>query len=176
MFKAFNDENISDLFVVDIGYSATNTSCGLLWTGSQEAIETTFADAISHAAEQLPKLSAPILVIEAPLSTYHDKNGNPSIRGDFERGRGWYYSAGATTCLAAMRFLDQLAKMLEKKKCQIEIFIAEAFLSNKDTNTGHGADAQTIFKKFATEKNVELSNGVEPASPHVKGTPPVRKF
>lgn len=36
-----------------------------------------------------------VLVLEAVLSIYYDEHGNPDIRGDFEKGRGWYWGPKA---------------------------------------------------------------------------------
>ena len=140
MFTAFDREAENDaqqaLLVVDIGYSAKRSSCGLCWGNAP--IERTFGDAVATAAEVILDLKNPLLVIEAPLSTHHTPGGNPAVRGDFEAGRGWYHGAGATTCLAAMRFLDQLEQRLRRAGLTEPVMIAEAFLSDKDTATGDG--------------------------------------
>jgi hypothetical protein len=110
--------------------------------------------------------------LEGVLSTYHAPSGNPDIRGNFERGRGWYWGPGVLSFAAAVRFLQQLNRMTEGR----EIDIAEAFLSNKDTPTGHADGATLIHNRFWTTQPEELRDGVEPASPLVQDVPKVRVF
>jgi hypothetical protein len=119
-------------------------------------------------------LKNPILVLEAVLSTCHAQNGNPKTRGDFENGRGWYYGAGVLTFAAALRFIKKLSDALAKRNGPI--FVAEAFLSNKDTTTGHGDDARLIRDQFWNVQRAQLNAVVEPASPLVAGIPSVRVF
>ena len=79
------------IIAVDIGYSSNKRSCGLAWTGHEEPICLQFGKAIEKVAELCGKFEQPLLVIEAALSIFHRKNGNPDIRGEFEEGRGWYW-------------------------------------------------------------------------------------
>jgi hypothetical protein len=160
------------LIVVDLGYSAHARSCGLYWTKAQNAEELQFGDAVTRVAELVAERTKPILVLEAVLSTYHAPSGNPDIRGDFERGRGWYWGPGVLSFAAAIRFVQELNRMTEGR----ELDVAEAFLSNKDTPTGHADDAILIHDRFWTTQPEELKNGVEPASPLVQGVPTVRVF
>jgi hypothetical protein len=110
--------------------------------------------------------------LEALLSTYHAPSGNPDIRGDFEQGRGWYYGAGVLSFAGALRFLQVLNEYLKART----LWVAEAFLSNKDAPTGHVEDAILIHDRFWDVHPVELRAGVEPASPLVQGVPSVRVF
>jgi hypothetical protein len=172
-FKAFLDSSKKrNLVVVDLGYSAHNRSCGIYWTGATEPEELEFGGATKRTAEMIGKLEDPVLVLEAVLSTYHDsRSGNPDIRGDFEQGRGWYYGAGVLSFAAALRFLHELDRLGAR-----DISIAEAFLSFKDTPTGHGKDAKAIHDQFWSIQVAILRRGVEPASPLVPHAPSVRVF
>jgi hypothetical protein len=87
-------------------------------------------------------LSPSVLILEAVLSTYHRPNGNPDIRGQFEKGRGWYYGPGVTTLAAAMRFIGQLTRRV---KADHDLLLAEAFLSFKKVKSRHLDDALTIY-------------------------------
>jgi hypothetical protein len=172
-FKAFSVETRRrELVVVDLGYSAHARSCGLYWTNVPEAVELQFGDAVRRVAELVVQRTKPILVLEAVLSTYHAPSGNPDIRGDFERGRGWYWGPGVLSFAAAIRFLQELNRRMEGRWLDI----AEAFLSNKDMPTGHGEDAVFIYEYFWDTAPEGLKQGVEPASPLVDGVPSVRVF
>jgi hypothetical protein len=118
-------------------------------------------------------LEEPVLVIEAPLSTFHCKNGNPDLRGEFEKGRGWYWGPGAVALIAAMRFLRMLS---EKLPVDRSVLLAEAFLSNKPSKTKHIDDASMIVNKFWLAKSERLRKGVEPAIDLVSGVPCIRVF
>jgi len=161
------------LVIVDIGYSAKKKSCGLAWTGQRDSIQVLFGEAIEKVARQMAVLRESVLVIEAPLSTLHDRLGNPGIRGEFEKGRGWYCGPGAVTHLAARRFLEELARKLRADK---QVLLAEAFLSNKSRRTSHSVDATTILRRFWGTKPKALYEGVEPVLGLVSGVPEVRVF
>jgi len=161
-------DDYDSLVVVDLGYSAKKKSCGIAYDGG--AVELTFGDAIYFCIGLLNKMNKPCLVLEAPLSTYHDEKGNPGIRGEFEHGRGWYYGAGAMTALAAKRFLEMMRPALS-----IKTGLAEAFLSNKESKTGHADDAIIILKEFTKTKPVEMRQGCEPII-KLNKVPPVKSF
>lgn len=163
----------SDLIVVDLGYSSTRKSCGVAWSGGEAAVQVQFGQAVSLVGEKLQVLKSPVIVLEAVLSTYHDVNGNPDLRGEFERGRGWYYGPGVLTLVAARRFLEQLQLRLPANR---KIDIAEAFLTNKRERSCHSDDAKAILANFWRSDPVELRTGVEPLLGSVSGLPPVRDF
>lgn len=75
------------IIAVDIGYSAKAPSCGVAWTGHERPLCFQFGKAIAKVAELCVTFEQPVLVVEAALSTFHRKNGNPDIRGQFELGR-----------------------------------------------------------------------------------------
>lgn len=114
-----------------------------------------------------------VLVLEAPLSTFHNAMGNPEIRGEFERGRGWYHGPGAVALLATQHFLQQLEHKLGGRK---PVLLAEAFLSNKPQRTAHSADALAILRRFWRPEPEPLKSGVEPLLGLVEGIPEVRVF
>jgi len=173
VFTGFSNEpSDCQLVVVDLGYSAQRRSCGIFWTGAAQPLELAFGDAVRHTAHVIERLEKPLLVLEAVLSTYHTPSGNPDIRGEFERGKGWYYGAGVLSFAGALRFLQVLAECLGKR-C---VYLAEAFLSNKDTPTAHAEDAVLIHQRFWQVRPVELRLGVVPASSAVTGVPSVRDF
>ena len=164
----------SPLVVVDLGYSAHRRSCGLAWTGDQQPLELEFGSAITWTEEVLRSFKwEAFLVIEAVLSTFHRENGNPDVRGEFELGRGWYYGAGVLSFAAALRFLGCLAQRCSGAP---QLPLAEAFLSNKDTPTGHAEDAVQIRDNFWQTQPARLQQGVEAASALVEGVPSVRVF
>jgi hypothetical protein len=172
-YSAFVAKPQSDsLIVVDLGYSATRPSCGLCWSGAERAVELQFGETIRQVAKIASEINDPVLVIEAVLSTYHAPSGNPDIRGDFERGRGWYYGAGVLSFAAAQRFLKVLDGQLKGRRLRL----AEAFLSNKDTPTGHAEDAEMIRDQFQNTQTAALRDGVEASLPLIDGCPSVRVF
>jgi hypothetical protein len=174
-FSAFTEPATctTPIVAVDLGYSAQRRSCGLAWTGG-EALELQFGDAIRRTAGLLGGFHwQAVLVLEAVLSTFHQDNGNPDVRGDFENGRGWYYGAGVLSFAAAIRFLQCLAEL---RANDTTIALAEAFLSNKDTPTGHAEDAANIRDNFWEVQTRDPREGAQPASVLIEGVPPVRVF
>ena len=78
----------------------------MMYDGIDGPIELTFGNAISAVKDRIDQNGSHILIIEAVLSTFHNKEGNPDIRGNFEQGRGWYYDPVVVTFAAAMRLLN----------------------------------------------------------------------
>lgn len=160
------------LVAIDLGYSATSPSCGLAWTGYEPAIKLQFGAAIRKVKELIWENDIQLIVLEAVLSTFHKSNGNPDIRGEFERGRGWYHGAGVLTYASALQFIKMLANDLKSK----QVYIAEAFLSNKGRKTSHTEDALLIRDLFWDIHPVELHCNVEPSTDLINGVPSVRVF
>jgi len=75
--------------------------------------------------------------------------------------------------LAARRFLQHLACKLGASK---QVFLAEAFLSNKTRRTTHTADAAAILRRFWITKPKVLYAGIEPILGMIRGVPEVRVF
>ena len=159
------------VLAVDLGYSAAAKSCGVAWSGGGEPQNVQFGDAISLVSQLLQREPPPVLVLEAVLSTLHSPEGNPSIRGAFEKGRGWYWGPGAVSALAARRFLEELGCRLERP-----VLLGEAFLSNKSGPTRHCDDANKIVHDCWLAEPVPLIPGVEPLLPIINGVPSVRVF
>jgi hypothetical protein len=160
------------LVAVDLGYSSRTRSCGIARTGSAECEALTFGEAISRVRGLLEENRGRVLVLEAALSTLHDLKGNPQIRCEEEKGRGWYWGPGVLSLVAATRFLNELAKRL---KAGSPVRVAEAFLSNKTGPRAHIADAAQIVRQFWQTKPVRLAEGVEPL-PMIRGVPSIRVF
>lgn len=183
-FKQIRESNQTshyNLTVIDLGYAnAPKKTCGLAWKDSvQISVDNNFSfgTAIQRAKERLPSTcngKKPLLVIEAPLSTRHE-DGCPAFRGKFEESRGWYYNGGAIVALGALRFLRELSQGLHDLGC--EIYVAEAFLSNKKNATKHRKDAKRILDEFWQDNPECLyDDGMEPLTELISGIPCVRVF
>ena len=161
------------LIVLDLGYSHDKASCGVMHWGIKEPTTLQFGATIKEVARLVEQIGTCALVLEAVLSTYHDESGNPDIRGDFEKGRGWYYGPGVLTYAAAIRFLRML-----QKNCSSDatVYLAEAFLSFKRKPSPHSDDARIIYDSFRETPTESLKDGTEPILPSVRGVPSVRVF
>lgn len=168
--STLRDESMK-MLVIDIGYSKSSKSCGL--KTALQCISLTFGDAIKETAKQINDNACSLLVIEAPLSMFHNKSGNPEIRGEFEKGRAWYHGAGASTLLAAQRFIQQLQAFIPDDR---ELYLAEAFLSFKEQATSHVDDASEIFTRFWSTTPEIMTAECEPIIAEVEGIPSVRTF
>ena len=114
------------------------------------------------------------IVLEAVLSTYHRPDGNPDIRGDFEKRRGWYYGPGVSTFAAAIRFLQVLDQKLPEGIRPIPI--VEGFLSYKKIRTQHADDAQRLLKEFYTAERFKARSGSEPIISEIEGMPSIVRY
>ena len=125
-----------------------------------------FGKAIEEVIRLVENFGTLVLILEAVLSTYHDEHGNPDLRGDFEKGRGWYYGPGVVTYAAANRFLRIL-----HQKCTSNsiVYLAEAFLSFKKDPSPHPADAFVIFNSFWNTHPESLRDGTEPILDIIRG-------
>jgi hypothetical protein len=161
------------LIVVDLGYSRNQKSCGIASPVMNRPIELQFGQAIKTTAELISRTGSSVLALEAVLSTFHQDNGNPDIRGDFEKGRGWYHGPGVATLAAALRFLTELRKTAHNS---MDIYLAEAYLSFKKSRSRHMNDAQTICDQFWQTQIQSLAIGTEPVADFISGVPSVRAF
>ena len=159
--------------VIDLGYSHDATSCGIMHAGIKEPSALQFGTTIKEVATLVEQLGTCVLILEAVLSTYHDEHGNPDIRGDFEKGRGWYYGPGVVTYAAAIRFLRILH---QKCSTNATVYLAEAFLSFKERRSRHSEDARIIFDSFYETHIESLKHGTEPILDIIDGIPSVRVF
>lgn len=161
------------LVVIDLGYSHDRRSCGVMHSGMEKPTRLTFGEAVKEAVTFIEQHDSVILVLEAVLSTYHDEHGNPDLRADFEKQRGWYYGPGVATYAAAARFLTTL-----RRECRgnSTVYLAEAFLSFKRERTRDSDDALAIFDRFRRTTAVRLKDGTEPILDFIEGVPSVRVF
>ena len=161
------------LIALDLGYSRDKATCGIMYDGLYQPIELTFGNAIRSVTDWIDRNGSCILVIEAVLSTFHDAVGNPDIRGDFEKGRGWYYGPGVATFAAAIRFLGVLHKQIAGN---VSVYVAEAFLSFKKARSNHSKNAMVIYNRFWDTDPEEIKDGTEPILEYISGVPSVRVF
>ena len=161
------------LVAIDLGYSHNEASCGIMHTGIKEPAPLKFGATIKEVIRLVELLGTLVLILEAVLSTYHDEQGNPDIRGDFEKGRGWYYGPGVATYAAAIRFLRILHQQCTSNSI---VYLAEAFLSFKKKRNSHSDDALIIFNSFWDTHSECLKDGTEPILDFIEGIPSVRVF
>ena len=164
------------LVVIDIGYSESDQSCGVWLDGRDGTKQLPVLPRDRACGAQLNTAlvrdARPLLLIEAPLSRTHTARGNPKPRGDFEDGRRWYVQSGAMVTLAAIRLLEVLSAKLTD-----DIWIAEAFLSNKDESTAHWRDAMEIHTQFwSTLPIIPGAAEICPLCGLIDGVPDVRVF
>ncbi|CAI8356898.1 MAG: Uncharacterised protein [Opitutia bacterium UBA7350] len=157
---------------IDLGYSATQASCGIA-TQKNKTHTLHFGACIEWTAEYLHSNGPHILILEAVLSTYHKADGNPHIRGTFEKGRGWYHGPGVSTYAAAFRFLQALAPQLPNFG---PLPLVEGFLSYKPTKTSHAHDAERLIKEFECAERFTPCPGSEPICPLIDNIPEIRRY
>jgi hypothetical protein len=158
---------------IDLGYSRTRPTCGVMYKGIAQPIELQFGATIRAVAQWINQNGPCVIIIEAVLSTFHNEFGNPDFRGDFEKGRGWYYGPGVVTFAAAIRFLRILRRQVSR---DVSVFLAEAFLSFKKNPTMHANDAMIIFNRFWDTHPEEIRPGTEPILDFIEGVPSIRVF
>ena len=80
-------KNSEDWIFVDIGFSSTDRSCGVL-KNEEEYQPKTFGQMVDYLKEEISKSSPHLnLVIDAPLSVAFKENGNPVGRRGEKRVR-----------------------------------------------------------------------------------------
>ena len=158
------------LLAVDLGYSARSKSCGVAWSGGAVVQSLEFGECIEAVAQQLSNVGRHTLILEAVLSTYHAIQGNPMIRGEFEKGRGWYHGPGVTTFAAALRFVCELDRVLPNDLRPIPL--VEGFLSYKPVRTAHSEDAL----RFDHAERFEALSDSEPICDLLDGVPQIRRY
>ena len=139
---------------IDIGCSGRNRSTGYD-DGVGGAKNLRFNEAIKATAEFFRDRESQVLILEAPLSGIFDEAGNHVARGDFERipsPRGWYYGAGASTCLGALFFLRRLMQLLHRSKGKIHLL--EGFVSRDDL-VSHERVARALRQSFTSPNKSE---------------------
>lgn len=172
-YQTIIDRRDYPLVAIDLGYSHNAASCGIMHAGIKKPTTLQFGATIEEVIRLSEQFGTLLLILEAVLSTYHDERGNPDIRGDFERRRGWYYGPGVVTYAAAIRFLRIL-----HQKCTSDsvIYLAEAFLSFKGKSSSHSNDALIIFNSFWDTHSESLKDRTEPILDLIEGIPSVRVF
>jgi hypothetical protein len=158
---------------IDLGYSHKAATCGIMHSGINEPITLKFGNTIKEVSMLVEQIGTCVLIFEAVLSTFHDENGNPDIRGVFEKGRGWYYGPGVVTYASAIRFLQILRKNCRSNNT---VYLAEAFLSFKKKSSNHSDDAWIIFNSFWDTPSENLRDGTEPILDFILGIPTVKVF
>lgn len=161
------------LLGIDLGYSAKTKSTGVARSDDDNACTLCFGECIDHVAQLIRERGPYVLILEAVLSTYHNPDGNPEIRGEFEKGRGWYHGPGVTTFAAALRFLNQLDKQLSTN---LNLPLVEGFLSYKPKRTTHEADARRLVDEFAVAERFMPCRGSEPICTSIHGIPEIRRY
>lgn len=159
---------------IDLGYSAKQKSCGLATSHDADTHSLTFGDCIGFVDTLIHNRGNHTLIIEAVLSTYHTSDGNPAIRGAFEKGRGWYHGPGVTTFAAALRLLHELDRRLPDELRPIPL--VEGFLSYKPARTTHVDDARRMLLEFDRAEVFEPETGSEPICLLVDGVPEIRRY
>jgi len=162
------------LLAVDLGYSARSKSCGVAWAGGAVVQSFEFGECIEAVAQQLSREGRHTLILEAVLSTYHSPQGIPTIRGEFEKGRGWYHGPGVSTFAAALRFVGELHRVLPKDLRPIPL--VEGFLSYKPVRTAHSEDARRLLVEFDQAERFEALSGSEPICDLFDGVPQIRRY
>ncbi len=150
------------VIAVDLGFSAMAKSCGLAWRTPQSSSveDLTFGDCVAQVAELISEWRTADLIIEAPLSGLFSDRGNPLGRREFElrparedrkaEHRYWYSGPGASTCLAALFFLDRLRREIGTRE-SVSVTLYEGFLSFKLGGTRHSIDAQRLLDGFVSQ-------------------------
>jgi hypothetical protein len=168
------DKRDYPLVAIDLGYSHKKKSCAIWYEGILEADKIlTFGETIERVTSLVDSFGPLVLILEAVLSTYHDKHGNPDIRGKFEAGMGWYYGPAVATYAAALRFLKMLYQRCTTNSI---VYLAEAYLSFKNSRSPNSADTLFVFNSFWDTKVENLKEGTEPILNIIQGTPGVRVF
>ena len=166
-------DNSMPRLAIDLGYSNMLKSCGIAHCGLKQAFACEFGTAIDYSAQLIQTHGPHLIILEAVLSTYHNAAGNPEIRGQFEKGRGWYHGPGVTTFAAALRFIDELDRRLPAGQ---QLPLVEGFLSYKTHRTQHQQDAQRLVDEFAQAERFTAASGSQPIHPQILGIPAIRRY
>ena len=159
---------------IDLGYSTRSRSCGVASSSSELPQVMEFGECIDYSEDLILDQGPHLILLEAVLSTYHLPNGNPCIRGDFEKGRGWYHGPGVTTFAAALRFLSELHQRLPSSIERLPII--EGFLSYKTSKTDHSDDAMKMLVDFEKAERFTPHPNSEPICPLIDSTPEIRRY
>lgn len=151
-----------DWFIVDIGMSMTETSCGV-WYGDGILEAVTFDNLKGLVIQQAGVCPEPPLnlLIEAPLSVVWKPGDNPELRGNPGhracdsypgwKDRHWHYNAGSSTLLAAQFLLETLLESQTRRRV-VRLFEGhvsfksdqEKSLAKKSPSESHKRDAMAM--------------------------------
>ena len=135
-----------DWLFVDIGFSSTEKTCGVLM-GGDSPTEITFSDAKKFVVQELQRSGSPLnLVIEAPLSATFSRYGNPTGRSFERRGRTtryWYYGGAALLVVATGHLLRGVLDSVPNRP--VRLF--EGFVSFKSNRvpSSHAGDVMSLW-------------------------------
>ncbi len=172
-FTANLDDSLPRI-AVDLGYSAMSRSTGIAFSHNGQVQAQSFGEAVQNIRSHLIATGPHLLILEAVLSTYHAPNGNPAIRGEFEKGRGWYHGPGVTTFAAALRLLQELDRSLPAGLGPIPI--VEGFLSYKPTKVSHEVDALRLLDEYSSAERFRPLRGSQPICSCLDDVPEVRRY
>ena len=130
--------------ILDIGFSNTKKSCGLL-LGDSEPESLQFGEAIYSVVNIAKRETLLNLVIEAPLSVAFNKFGNPKARSidkKDKQSRPWYVGPGCAVLVAAMYLLRKLCDSCPSA----EVRLFEGFVSfkSREARSSHSDDVKCL--------------------------------
>lgn len=150
------------VLAIDLGFSGSKASCGLAFRKSQgDAIKSEnyrFDACVKKAAELISPHKDSVLILEAPLSSSFNSEGNPQSRGDFEskpKARWWSISPGSTMALAAQYFLKNLSQRIPK---DVRCNLIEGFVTGEDS----GNDADVAAALLSSLSSIKKANWHQP--------------
>jgi hypothetical protein len=136
---------------LDIGFSGSRRTCGLI-LGNDDPTKLKFGEAQEKIIAKICRSTSAVnLVIEAPLSVYFSKSGNPVGRR-FEKqknqSRYWYCGAGAAVMTAAM----YLIRRIHNSNSRTTVRLFESFISYKKrgSSSNHVKDV-TLLQEVVKE-------------------------
>lgn len=165
-------KEISDWFIMDIGFSSNSKSCGVCIVEQDSLlIKDDFAyGAMLREFKRFVELKEKIgIIIEAPLSLAFQKaknpdkptlhSGSPIARKQIEiedktKYRYWYNGAGSMVTLSTIHFLYEIKNYIANK----EVYFYEGFVSFKNSMENekkptHCDDAEALYKGLLHLKN-----------------------
>ena len=127
-------KQMGEWLFVDVGFSATRRTCGVL-NGTGQPREVTFRGLVNLTIKEAQRNDAgPLnLLLEAPLSVAFNEHGNPTGRSFERRGREtryWYLGAAPTLIIAT----GHLLRSLVDSEVQRDVRLFEGFVSFKSGN------------------------------------------
>jgi len=147
---------------LDIGFSATNPTCGLL-IDQEPPRNVLFSEARDTLVSVCRSATDPIsIVIEAPLSVTFSLDGNPRGRSIEKRGaktRYWYTGLGCVVLTAAGYIVSALADLSDGP----DIRLFEGFVSFKEKGKASSHTDDVILLRDVVNGNSQYGHIVSPA-------------